>query len=281
MLRFYDKVRIGFKSTSLLALAAAGGLVFSPAATADVACTAQDGYAQELSEYVAEATSCLSSSSALRVEMQDEIAAHTNTARESLGLTPLSRRTSLDQAAQAHALDMANRQYAAHDDQEGRDHLYRIRAFDRTLLVGETGANVLVSAGSESSKAMFASMGQDIQNAKNVVHEGFSDFGVGIAEQDGQLFTVVLFATKEGELNEALPLHLQGYSPLRADLERTETKAVGWTLSDHLTGAIVGKGSVPKIGTSRLQQVDSASVEILVSESTDTYVLKGPLVSAR
>jgi len=278
MLQKYDKV----KPTSLLALAAAGGLLFAQAAAADNAvCDATNGYEANLAEYVAEATTCIEQSTQLATDVEASLASQLSTARDALGLAALDRRTSLDQAARAHALDMASRDYASHSDLEGRDHLYRIRAFDRSMLVGATGANVMATKSDADATALFTAMGQDVQNAQNIVFEGFTDFGVGVAEADGTTYTVVLFASREGELEEALPLTLDGSAAITAQFTRDLSEAVGWSLSDLGSGEQFARGTMLRIRDARLSEVETASLDIKVSEQADTYTVKGPLISAR
>ncbi len=277
MLQKNDKL----KSTMLLAVAAAGGLALSPVALAETTCSAADGYATSLSAYVAEANACVSDAETIRASVEDELARQANTARGALGLDTLNRRASLDQAARVHALDMAARNYAAHQDQEGRDHLYRIRAFERSMLIGSTGAIVLASGADAEASMIFATMGQDVQNAKNIVHEWFTDFGVGVVEANGKTYTVILFAAKEGELDEALPLTLRGSAPLGAEFTNSNRRALGWSLYDEASGDLLARGSMPRLRSVRLDGSDSASLDFVVGERTDTVILRGPLVSAR
>lgn len=265
----------------LLAFAAAGGALMSPAATADTGCTLADGYSSSLAAYVSEAATCVAQSEAVQTATEIELADQTNAARASLGLNTLERRDSLDQAARAHALDMATRGYAAHQDLEGRDHLYRIGAFDRTMLVGSSGANVMKMAGDVTANDVFVSMGQDVQNAQNIIHSWFTDFGVGIAEANGETYAVMLFAANEGELDTALPIELTETAPLSASFKRDLSQAVGWSLHDQATGDQLAKGSAPRLRTAQLGTGSTASLELVISEQADTYALKGPLVSAR
>ncbi|MDJ0921441.1 MAG: CAP domain-containing protein [Henriciella sp.] len=277
MLQKYDTL----KSISLLAFAAAGGLAFAPAAMSESACQASNGYDQPLSAYVAEASACIESSDTLNADLSDQIIELMNTDRIGVGLMPLQRRASLDLAAAAHALDMAARDYASHQDKEGRDHLYRMRAFDRTVLFGDTGANVLITEAGSDANAIYVSMLQDQQNGLNLVHDGFSDVGLAVVQAEGRTYTVQVFATVEGELNNALPLTLARTAPIRATLADPRHEAIGWGLTDQVSGELLARGGVPRLRAMRLGDADTAALDIVVTARTNTLVLKGPLVSAR
>mmetsp|Transcript_30704 Transcript_30704/g.39490 ORF Transcript_30704/g.39490 Transcript_30704/m.39490 type:complete len:125 (+) Transcript_30704:67-441(+) len=120
MLQKYDKI----KSSLLLAVAAAGGAAISGAASASEAnCALENGYSSELASYVAEATSCMDAADNINTTVADGLFAELNAERVANGLAPLKRRSTLDQAALSHALDMSVRIYAGHVDLEGRDHL--------------------------------------------------------------------------------------------------------------------------------------------------------------
>ncbi|MEO0549129.1 MAG: CAP domain-containing protein [Pseudomonadota bacterium] len=276
MLQKYDKL----KSTSLLALAAAGGFAFSPAALANIPCQASDGYGTALPAYVSEATACIKASDLLNAALSDALFDQVNADRQSADLPTLQRRTSLDQAAAAHALDMAERSYAAHTDLENRDHLYRIRAFDRSMLFGSTGANVVQTAASEDAAALYAAIKQDSLNAANLVRDGFSDVGIAVAVKDGKAYIVQVFATVEGELKTQLPLSLTGSTTIHAEFMDKDSEAVGWGLIDPRTGELVADGKAPRVQSNTFADVDTAALDILISTRTGTYVFKGPLVSA-
>jgi uncharacterized protein YkwD len=277
MLQKYDVL----KSSTLLAFAAAGGLAIAPTAAADVACSGADGYGPTVASYVAEASACLNATSLVRADMADELVERMNRDRAQAGLPPLARRASLDTAAQAHALDMATRGYADHLDKEGRDHLYRIRAFDRSMLAGATGANVLISEGGADAGDIYVAMLEDDLNAANLTREGFTHVGLGVVKDGGQSYVVQVFTTMEGELKQDLPLTMAGTTPIRATLKGNSREAVAWGLSDAVSGEFIAKGNTSRVRASRIGASPAAALDIVVSASTDVMVLKGPLVSAR
>ena len=184
-------------------------------------------------------------------------------------------------AAQAHALDMSVRIYADHVDPEGRDHLHRIRAFDRTMLVGASGSNVTVSLATADVNAVHQKLKQDALNTSNMMHDNFTDVGIGVVEEAGQYYVVQVFAAAEGDLIEAIPVAAKGTAPLKANLTRRDQRVVAWGLIDGESGEMLARSSIPRVRFSELEGSNSAALDVLVGLRNSTYVLKGPLVSGR
>lgn len=277
MLHFYDKV----KSTSLLALAAAGGLVISPMASADTACQLNDGYGASVAAYVTEASACIESSTAIRSDFVDELLERVNRDRANAGLSALTLRDGLTKAAQAHAIDMAARDYVGHTDMEGRDHLYRLRAFDRSVLAGATGANVLITETGADAGDIYVAMQEDANNADNLTRDMFTDIGIAVVKDGGRAYTVMVFAHVQGELNEALPLTMAGTTPIRATLAKGNLETIGWGLTDQASGELLAKGKAQRVLANRLGDSTAAALDVVVTTGRDQMVLKGPLVSAQ
>ncbi|MEM9054876.1 MAG: CAP domain-containing protein [Pseudomonadota bacterium] len=278
MLQKYDKL----KSSLLLAFAAAGGAALSLTASAgEMTCSLENGYAQDLTSYVAEATACIAKAENLEATMADALLTEINADRIANGLTPLNRRASLDMAAQAHALDMSARIYADHLDHEGRDHLHRIRAFDRTMLVGASGSNVTVSRAADDAAALHTKIKLDSLNQANLLRSSFTDVGIAVVEEAGQYYVVQVFAAAEGRLDEALPVNAKGIQPLKASFSDRDRQVVAWGLIDSQSGEMLARSKMPRVRFSNISGTESAELDILVSVRNDTYVLKGPLVSGR
>ena len=239
MLHKYDKLF----AVSLLAIAVASG----PSLTASAAgpsCGLADGYGTGVVAYVGEVEACLTRTDATRPDLESGLFDATGNARTNAGLAPLDRRASLDIAAEAHALDMATRGYAAHEDLEGRDHLYRIRALDRRVLAGETGANIVVLDADTDAAAAFAALAGDEVNAANMLYAGFTDMGMGAATLNG----------KKGA-------------------------TASWDLTDA-GGKRLAAGDTMRLREVSLQGVDDGYLNVLVRSATnDVYVLKGPLLA--
>lgn len=277
MLQKYDKL----KSSLLLAIAAAGGAAFSgTAVAAEANCSLENGYSIDLASYVEEASSCIDAADNIERSVADGLMAEINADRVANGLAPLNRRASLDKAAMAHALDMSVRIYADHIDLEGRDHLHRIRAFDRTMLVGGSGANVTVSLANADAKAVHENVKMDAFNVDNMMRASFTDIGIGVVEEAGQYYVVQVFAAAEGDLNEAVPISVAGTAPLKAKLSSGDQRMVAWGLVDTNSGEMLARSSMPRIRYSALDGADAA-INVLVGLHNSTYVLKGPLVTGR
>jgi len=277
MLQKYDKL----KSSLLLALAAAGGAAISGTAMASEAgCSLDNGYASDLAAYVAEASTCIEQADNFETSIADGLLTEINLERAANGLTPLNRRASLDMAAKSHALDMSARIYADHVDPEGRDHLHRIRAFDRTMLVGASGSNVTVSLAAADATAVHNKIKADAFNADNILRDSFTDVGIGVVEEAGQYYVVQVFAAAEGDLQKALPVSAKGSTPLKADLSRRGQTIVAWGLVDTESGEMLARSSMPRVRFSGLNGAE-AQLNVLVGLRNDTYVLKGPMVSGQ
>ena len=278
MLQKYDKI----KSSLLLAFAAAGGAAISgTAAASDAGCSLDNGYAVHLASYVAEASACIKAADNFEASIADGLLAEINAERVSSGLAPLNRRASLDMAAKAHALDMSVRIFADHVDHEGRDHLHRIRAFDRTMLVGASGSNVTVSLATADIKAVHAKLKLDQLNVENMTRASFTDVGIGVVEEAGQYYVVQVFAAAEGDFFEAIPVSAKGSQPLKASLADRDRQVVAWGLVDTQSGEMLARSTMPRVRFGNLRGADSAELDVFVSARNDTYVLKGPLVSGR
>lgn len=277
MLQKYDKL----KSSMLLAFAAAGGAIFAGSAMAsEASCDLSNGYGMSVASYVAEASTCIENANTFDAQIANDIFDVVNADRVANGLAPLNRRASLDMAAQSHALDMSVRVYADHLDPEGRDHLHRIRAFDRTMLVGASGSNITVSKSASDALEVHNKIKQDAYSADNILRDSFTDIGIGVVEEAGQYYVVQVFAGAEGDLTEAIPVSANGTAPLRMDFASRDQRLLAWGLTDANSGEVLVRGSVPRVRYSSLDGAD-ASLDVVVGQGTRSYVLKGPLVNGQ
>ncbi len=278
MLHKYDKI----KSSLLLAFAAAGGAAISgTAAAATGSCSLENGYSMDLASYVAEASDCIETAENFDSTIASELFIALNADRAAQGLAPLNRRTSLDMAAKAHALDMSVRIYADHVDHEGRDHLHRIRAFDRTMLVGASGSNVTVSLAADNAASVHDKIKLDELSADNMMRSTFTDVGIGVVEEAGQYYVVQVFAAAEGDFFQAIPVSAKGSQPLKASLTDRDRQVIAWGLVDSASGEMLARSTMPRVRFNNLKGAESAALDVLVSVRNDTFVLKGPLVSGR
>lgn len=274
MLQIYDKLR----APSLLALAAAGGALIALPAAAEAACDLSDGYAEDVVSYVEEVDACLAGADVFAADRESAVAELTNAVRDRAGLAPLERRTSLDKAARAHALDMATRGYAGHSDLENRGHVYRMRALDRQVLASATGANIVVLNAKASADDILDAIRGDAANRENLERAGFNATGLGIAEADGRIYVVQMLTTVDGELESPLPLQIAGATSFQPRVTEDYFRTAGWNLTDAEGKRLAG-GQMMRLTAESLDQPGNAYLDVLVELGTDTYVLRGPIVS--
>ena len=109
-----------------------------------------------------------------------------NAERRRHGLSPLRREATLDRAARAHAADMREHDFFAHDAPDGSDPHQRIRraGYRRARVTGENLAKGEREAGAASSivDGWMHSPG----HRANILRRGFEEIGIAIAE-DGDL----------------------------------------------------------------------------------------------
>jgi len=277
MLQFYDKAL----AASVLALAA----LASPtsADTGDPArvpaCNLSDGYGTELIAFVREASACLDTPvSAAGEAMADDVHVLSNRIREKAGGNPLLRRTGLEQAARAHAMDMAARGYAAHSDETGRTHLDRLRGLDRTGIYGATGANVTVVDAEMAAVGLYNTIMSDPVNAANLGRTAFTHAGIGMAEAGGKLYVVQLFGQLDGELDAPLPLGLPAGAALDVRFADPGFSLVAWRLEDD-DGLRVRRGTINRLVRTGEESGDLALV-IVAERDGVIHELRGPALSA-
>lgn len=269
-------------ASTLLAASLAGSAIASPVSSANpepgpVACNLENGLPASVTGAYDVANACLTSAPegvSVRTDLLADLKALSQRHRARFGLDDLSGRAALDAAATVHAIDMAARGYAAHEDLEGRGHLYRMRLLDRTSLIASTGANiVVVPADGADAAEIFRTIASDEINAENMVRDGFTDFGVGVAEANGMLYVVQVFARVDGELSQGLPLTLNGQTRLDLNLVADTLAFEDWRLTG-LSGSSIAYGINPVIA--ERDATEAAFLEVSVTNGLDTYVLKGP-----
>lgn len=269
-------LQYGVKSfaTGALAFAAYAGL-----AVADSGCDLSDGYKLSPAAFSTEAEACLEGVDGIAVEtwMESEIRRQTLERRSSENLEHLDNLSSLNEAARLHAMDMVARQYAAHNDHEGRTHLDRVRILDRQRLIGASGANLVVLPASNSPAEAFAAMMSDEANAGNVSREAFTHMGVGAASDGQRTYVVQLFARVDGALDSPLPLVVNAQTNLAANYSNAAFAPVGWRL-ESVDGETVASGLNERL-YARNVSADFSRLNIDVAYGNDTYTLKGPIVS--
>lgn len=278
MLQFYDRPLI-LSALALAALAGAASATTAERETEPIACNLSDGFATGVDAYVGETTSCLASAETGDVAAVDaRIRALTERHRARYDMPPLDERVALNEAARAHAMDMAARAYAAHMSPEGLNHLDRVRRLDRTGLYGAMGANItIVPAGTDPVDA-FNALISDPVNAENLTRNVFTHAGLGVAKsEDGSLYIVQILAQLDGELNEPAPMALARSVRVSAAFADTRFEQTGWRLE---TGDAVrlASGGTSGISARRLP-AETGLIEIDARLGTEVYALQGPALS--
>ncbi|MEM7768629.1 MAG: CAP domain-containing protein [Pseudomonadota bacterium] len=277
MLQIYDKAL----AVSALALAA----LASPALAETTQdgptqhCDLSNGYGDGMLAFAREADACLAAPMDAGLEdIAQDVRTLTDRAREKSGATALDRRVSLDDAARAHALDLAVQGYAAHADQTGRTNQDRVRTLDRTGIYGAMGANVIVVDASVNAVDIYNDLLADTVSAANMDRADFTHGGIGMAEANGQRYVVQLFGQVDGELAEPLPLGLPTSAAIDVRFADPTFALAAWHLDDA-DGLRVRRGTVnrlKRVGTER----GDLTLVLEAERDGQVHTLKGPALSA-
>lgn len=122
-----------------------------------------------------------------------------NQARQEQGVSPLHPSRALDAAAQAHAEDMARREYYGHLSPERRDVAYRYRAEGGGLwyIIAENVARCRVcEPGSEQLRRFQQGWMRSPGHRRNILDPRVAEFGFGMASAGGWVYAVQTFVTR-------------------------------------------------------------------------------------
>lgn len=122
-----------------------------------------------------------------------------NRSRGEAGLDKLSLGPVLNEAAQAHAIDMVERDFYDHVSPEGGTPFDRFQAAggSQWAISGENIANCSGCTPPPDTgrvEAFHEGWMQSPEHRENILSEGFDRFGFGIAGEDGEIFAVQTFA---------------------------------------------------------------------------------------
>jgi uncharacterized protein YkwD len=263
-------------SVSALALAALSGPSF---AEADAACDLSNGYAIAPSAFQQEANACLKDASGAEADaiMADKLLRLASAQRASEGGSELQMLNSLNEAARLHALDMAVRGYASHEDLEGRSHLDRVRMMERSALIGAFGANiVIVKAGTSAEDVQKVIMADEV-NAANLTRNEFDHMGAAAVEANGVLYVVELFARVDGQLNTPVPMVAAPRTNLAANYN-DNFRPVGWSVVSA-SGETLMRGIGSKLPAS-VPEISEGFLQMDVEHGNSIYTLRGPAISS-
>jgi uncharacterized protein YkwD len=115
----------------------------------------------------------------------------TDNLRQQNGLPNLSPSGRLDSVAQRHAEDLAERRTLSHLDRIGRNPRQRIERGG--ISVRSSGENVAAGLTIEAIKS---SLENSPSHRRGMLRHDIDDLGVGVAQKDGVLFVVQLFASE-------------------------------------------------------------------------------------
>ncbi len=267
------------KPLSLLASACAFAALASPAVAQS--CDLSDGFETGAHAFSIEADACLEGLDGVDYDraLERELLEATNLRRTQNGNDNFEYLESLRTAARLHAMDMAVRQYAAHDDLEGRTHLDRVRLLDRAVLIGASGANIVILGPDASAGEIFSALEADKANVGNMDRPSFTNSGIGIAKTEDQTIVVQLFAAIDGRLAQSLPLLVADTTDLSASFADTRLQPVGWRLTDA-SGETIDRGLGTQMST-QLAPGQSAYLTVDVAYRTSEYTLRGPVITAQ
>jgi uncharacterized protein YkwD len=109
-------------------------------------------------------------------DFRSEVVSRTNTERAKVGCPALNRNGSLDNAAQGHAADMANRNYFSHNSLDGRT------PWDRMAQAGyptNTGRAENIAAGQATPASVVSTWMNSAPHRANMLNCSYRSIGVG------------------------------------------------------------------------------------------------------
>lgn len=257
-----------------LAFAVAGG-----SAHAAEACDLTNGLAVTTQDFIEEAKVCVKGTPDVqtRALLESELVRLTGVARGGASKSSLQALDSLNEAARLHAMDMAVRGYAAHYDPEGRSHLDRVRQLDRVSLFGAFGANVTVVPAGASAKDIQLALLSDPANAENLLRTDFTHLGVGVAQKDGQIYVVQLFAERAGVLDAPLSATVASGTVVKANFANPAEERTRWMIV-AADGAELSSGRGQKLAvTGKSPQIGYLTIEARARGAVSQF--KGPAVT--
>lgn len=243
------------------------------------ACTLADGLPAQVGAAWQTVRDCVAATPAgvtVRHDLGGDLGLLMARERERAGVPDLREREALAQAALVHALDMAGRGYVAHQDPEGRGHLYRMRLLDRRALFGATGANIAVLPAAQADAAgLYRALMGDPVNRANFTRADFTDSGIAVVEAGGAVYVVQVFAELAGELAEPLPLALDAGAVLPVDGLEPGFAFDDWTLTAP-EGRTLARGLRARIAPGEAAPAP-AFLDVTVSDGETRRSLRGPL----
>ncbi len=125
---------------------------------------------------------CVAPQASAAPDFREEVVALTNAERAKAGCGALKRHESLDQAAQGHSADMAEKNYFSHTGQDGSSPFDRI---ERAGYPKNTGQAENIAAGYPSPSEVVTGWMNSAGHKKNMLNCSYKSIGVGYAHNEG------------------------------------------------------------------------------------------------
>ncbi|MDZ5695908.1 CAP domain-containing protein [Chelativorans sp. M5D2P16] len=136
-----------------------------------------------------------------------------NDSRRTEGLPPLEMSATLNAAAEAHAEDMARRNFYAHRSPEGRDVADRYRAAgggDWAIIAENISSCISCARPAGQLRAFHTGWMQSPGHRSNILDPRVDRFGFGMAAAEGRLYAVQTFIRERegyaGDTGALMPL---------------------------------------------------------------------------
>ena len=171
---------------------------------------------------------------------EDALLGEHNTFRASQSLRPLRRSAALDAAARAHAADMAERRYFAHEAPEGFSSVERVGLLARRF-VGLAGENLVeVEGGPPAHADELARLWRGSAGHRaNMLRRTYSHVGFGVVRKGERTVAAAAFGETFAELSEPLAFRVGDIASVGRVIG-TESPVRGFALAPVGGGRILG-----------------------------------------
>jgi uncharacterized protein YkwD len=144
-------------------------------------------------------------------EAEDALLGEHNQFRAGQHLGGLQRHDALNQAARAHAADMIERDYFAHEAPEGYSSVQRVGLLARSF-IGLAGENIVESRGGPPvGAAELAGLWRDSPGHRaNMLRSTYTHIGFGVARKGDRTVAAAAFGEAYAELAEPLAFRIGG-----------------------------------------------------------------------
>nr|WP_070960896.1 CAP domain-containing protein [Hyphomonas sp. Mor2] len=216
-----------------------------------------------------------------------------NDARDDHGLDRLAIRFELRPAARFHSLDMGSNEFFGHQSPDGRSHVARVAAFDRTLLAEGTAENLAQFGPSvcvdhrdreisctrvrgfvfPERDEVVRNLHEKLMNSeghrRNILDPDMTHIAVGVARTETGFYVTQLFADVLGDLSEPAPLMIRASQALHLTAE-----APGWDVANL---ALSHQDEVVDLEMGRIPANISGDIGLSIRAETKQEFEEGPI----